>query len=72
GAGAGNKLDRTWFNRYQGSRGDVTFDGAGAVNSISSRVETGNITFRGAGADNHLVRKGKEGYIHLQGAGASN
>ncbi|HDY7467694.1 TPA: MARTX multifunctional-autoprocessing repeats-in-toxin holotoxin RtxA [Vibrio vulnificus] len=72
GAGAGNKLDRTWFNRYQGSRGDVTFDGAGAANSISSRVETGNITFRGAGADNHLVRKGKLGDITLQGAGASN
>ncbi|EPP5807970.1 TPA: MARTX multifunctional-autoprocessing repeats-in-toxin holotoxin RtxA [Vibrio vulnificus] len=72
GAGAGNKLDRTWFNRYQGSRGDVTFDGAGAANSISSRVETGNITFRGAGADNHLVRKGKVGDITLHGAGASN
>nr|WP_245834735.1 MARTX multifunctional-autoprocessing repeats-in-toxin holotoxin RtxA [Vibrio salilacus] len=72
GAGAGNKLDRTWFNRYQGSRGDVTFDGAGAANSISSRVETGSITFRGAGADNHLVRKGKVGDITLQGAGASN
>ncbi|HDY8069816.1 TPA: MARTX multifunctional-autoprocessing repeats-in-toxin holotoxin RtxA [Vibrio vulnificus] len=72
GAGAGNKLDRTWFNRYQGSRGDVTFDGAGAANSISSRVETGNITFHGAGADNHLVRKGKVGDITLQGAGASN
>ncbi|HAS6278300.1 TPA: MARTX multifunctional-autoprocessing repeats-in-toxin holotoxin RtxA [Vibrio vulnificus] len=72
GAGAGNKLDRTWFNRYQGSRGDVTFDGAGAANSISSRVETGNITFRGAGVDNHLVRKGKVGDITLQGAGASN
>ncbi|HFQ5014193.1 TPA: MARTX multifunctional-autoprocessing repeats-in-toxin holotoxin RtxA [Vibrio vulnificus] len=72
GAGAGNKLDRTWFNRYQGSRGDVTFDGAGAANSISSRVEIGNITFRGAGADNHLVRKGKVGDITLQGAGASN
>ncbi len=72
GAGAGNKLDRTWFNRYQCSRGDVTFDGAGAANSISSRVETGNITFRGAGADNHLVRKGKVGDITLQGAGASN
>ncbi|ELH3488865.1 TPA: MARTX multifunctional-autoprocessing repeats-in-toxin holotoxin RtxA [Vibrio vulnificus] len=72
GAGAGNKLDRTWFNRYQDSRGDVTFDGAGAANSISSRVETGNITFRGAGADNHLVRKGKVGDITLQGAGASN
>ncbi|EKO5180001.1 MARTX multifunctional-autoprocessing repeats-in-toxin holotoxin RtxA [Vibrio cholerae] len=72
GAGAGNKLDRTWFNRYQGSHGDVTFDGAGAANSISSRVETGNITFRGAGADNHLVRKGKVGDIALQGAGASN
>ncbi|MGI9833053.1 MARTX multifunctional-autoprocessing repeats-in-toxin holotoxin RtxA [Vibrio vulnificus] len=72
GAGAGNKLDRTWFNRYQGSRGDVKFDGAGAANSISSRVETGNITFRGAGADNHLVRKGKVGDITLQGAGASN
>ncbi|CAH8237793.1 MARTX multifunctional-autoprocessing repeats-in-toxin holotoxin RtxA [Vibrio aestuarianus] len=72
GAGAGNKLDRTWFNRYQGSRGDVTFDGAGAANSISSRVETGNLTFRGAGADNHLVRKGKVGDITLQGAGASN
>ncbi|EGR2499908.1 MARTX multifunctional-autoprocessing repeats-in-toxin holotoxin RtxA [Vibrio cholerae] len=72
GAGAGNKLDRTWFNRYQGSHGDVTFDGAGAANTISSRVETGNITFRGAGADNHLVRKGKVGDITLQGAGASN
>ncbi|EOW9307843.1 MARTX multifunctional-autoprocessing repeats-in-toxin holotoxin RtxA [Vibrio cholerae] len=72
GAGAGNKLDRTWFNRYQGSHGDVTFDGAGAANSISSRVETSNITFRGAGADNHLVRKGKVGDITLQGAGASN
>ncbi len=72
GAGAGNKLDRTWFNRYQGSHGYVTFDGAGAANSISSRVETGNITFRGAGADNHLVRKGKVGDITLQGAGASN
>ncbi|EOC1802616.1 MARTX multifunctional-autoprocessing repeats-in-toxin holotoxin RtxA [Vibrio cholerae] len=72
GAGAGNKLDRTWFNRYQGSHGDVTFDGAGAANSIRSRVETGNITFRGAGADNHLVRKGKVGDITLQGAGASN
>lgn len=72
GAGAGNKLDRTWFNRYQGSHGDVTFDGAGAANSISSRVETGNITFLGAGADNHLVRKGKVGDITLQGAGASN
>ncbi|HDI3235225.1 TPA: MARTX multifunctional-autoprocessing repeats-in-toxin holotoxin RtxA [Vibrio cholerae] len=72
GAGAGNKLDRTWFNRYQGSHGDVTFDGTGAANSISSRVETGNITFRGAGADNHLVRKGKVGDITLQGAGASN
>lgn len=72
GAGAGNKLDRTWFNRYQGSHGDVTFDGAGAANSISSRVETGNFTFRGAGADNHLVRKGKVGDITLQGAGASN
>lgn len=72
GAGAGNKLDRTWFNRYQGSHGDVTFDGAGAANSISSRLETGNITFRGAGADNHLVRKGKVGDITLQGAGASN
>ncbi len=72
GAGAGNKLDRTWFNRYQGSHGDVTFDGAGAANSISSRVETGNITFRGAGTDNHLVRKGKVGDITLQGAGASN
>ncbi|MCU8388467.1 MARTX multifunctional-autoprocessing repeats-in-toxin holotoxin RtxA [Vibrio vulnificus] len=72
GAGAGNKLDRTWLNRYQGSRGDVKFDGAGAANSISSRVETGNITFRGAGADNHLVRKGKVGDITLQGAGASN
>ncbi|HAS3589237.1 TPA: MARTX multifunctional-autoprocessing repeats-in-toxin holotoxin RtxA [Vibrio cholerae] len=72
GAGAGNKLDRTWFNRYQGSHGDVTFDGAGAANSISSRVETGNITFRGAGADNHLVRKGKVGDITLQGAGASS
>ncbi|WP_457804817.1 MARTX multifunctional-autoprocessing repeats-in-toxin holotoxin RtxA [Vibrio cholerae] len=72
GAGAGNKLDRTWSNRYQGLHGDVTFDGAGAANSISSRVETGNITFRGAGADNHLVRKGKVGDITLQGAGASN
>ncbi|MBJ6913077.1 MARTX multifunctional-autoprocessing repeats-in-toxin holotoxin RtxA [Vibrio cholerae] len=72
GVGAGNKLDRTWSNRYQGSHGDVTFDGAGAANSISSRVETGNITFRGAGADNHLVRKGKVGDITLQGAGASN
>ncbi|MCG6305173.1 MARTX multifunctional-autoprocessing repeats-in-toxin holotoxin RtxA [Vibrio vulnificus] len=72
GAGAGNKLDRTWLNRYQDSRGDVTFDGAGAANSISSRVETGNITFRGAGADNHLVRKGKVGDVTLQGAGASN
>ncbi|EHK2773259.1 MARTX multifunctional-autoprocessing repeats-in-toxin holotoxin RtxA [Vibrio vulnificus] len=72
GAGAGNKLDRTWFNRYQDSRGDVTFDGAGAANSISSRVETGNITFRGAGADNNLVRKGKVGDVTLQGAGASN
>ncbi|EGR2124905.1 MARTX multifunctional-autoprocessing repeats-in-toxin holotoxin RtxA [Vibrio cholerae] len=72
GSGAGNKLDRTWSNRYQGSHGDVTFDGAGAANSISSRVETGNITFRGAGADNHLVRKGKVGDITLQGAGASN
>ncbi|EPO2959958.1 MARTX multifunctional-autoprocessing repeats-in-toxin holotoxin RtxA [Vibrio cholerae] len=72
GAGVGNKLDRTWFNRYQGSHGDVTFDGAGAANSISSRVETGNITFRGAGADNHLVRKGKVGDITLQGAGVSN
>lgn len=72
GAGVGNKLDRTWFNRYQGSHGDVTFDGAGAANSISSRVETGNITFRGAGADNHLVRKGKVGDVTLQGAGASN
>ncbi|EHI9240518.1 MARTX multifunctional-autoprocessing repeats-in-toxin holotoxin RtxA [Vibrio vulnificus] len=72
GAGAGNKLDRTWFNRYQDSRGDVTFDGAGAANRISSRVETGNITFRGAGADNHLVRKGKVGDVTLQGAGASN
>ncbi len=72
GAGAGNKLDRTWSNRYQGSHGDVTFDGAGAANSISSRVETGNITFRGAGADNHLVRKGKVGDITLQRAGASN
>lgn len=72
GAGAGNKLDRTWSNRYQGSHGDVTFDGAGAANNISSRVETGNITFRGAGADNHLVRKGKVGDITLQGAGASN
>lgn len=72
GAGVGNKLDRTWSNRYQGSHGDVTFDGAGAANSISSRVETGNITFRGAGADNHLVRKGKVGDITLQGAGASN
>ncbi|EJO2018378.1 MARTX multifunctional-autoprocessing repeats-in-toxin holotoxin RtxA [Vibrio vulnificus] len=72
GAGAGNKLDRTWFNRYQDSSGDVTFDGAGAANSISSRVETGNITFRGAGADNHLVRKGKVGDVTLQGAGASN
>lgn len=72
GAGAGNKLDRTWSNRYQGSHGDVTFDGAGAANSISSRVETGNITFRGAGADNHLVRKGKVDDITLQGAGASN
>ncbi|EOW9469049.1 MARTX multifunctional-autoprocessing repeats-in-toxin holotoxin RtxA [Vibrio cholerae] len=72
GAGAGNKLDRTWSNRYQGSHGDVTFDGAGAANSIRSRVETGNITFRGAGADNHLVRKGKVGDITLQGAGASN
>ncbi|ELM6646300.1 MARTX multifunctional-autoprocessing repeats-in-toxin holotoxin RtxA [Vibrio vulnificus] len=72
GAGVGNKLDRTWFNRYQDSRGDVTFDGAGAANSISSRVETGNITFRGAGADNHLVRKGKVGDVTLQGAGASN
>ncbi|PTP73285.1 MARTX multifunctional-autoprocessing repeats-in-toxin holotoxin RtxA [Vibrio splendidus] len=72
GAGAGNKLDRTWFNKYQGSRGNVTFDGVGAANSISSRVETGNITFRGAGADNHLVRKGKVGDITLQGAGASN
>ncbi|WP_017082575.1 MARTX multifunctional-autoprocessing repeats-in-toxin holotoxin RtxA, partial [Vibrio splendidus] len=72
GAGAGNKLDRTWFNKYQGSRGDVTFDGGGAANSISSRVETGNITFRGVGADNHLVRKGKVGDITLQGAGASN
>ncbi|TXX73966.1 MARTX multifunctional-autoprocessing repeats-in-toxin holotoxin RtxA [Vibrio cholerae] len=72
GAGAGNKLDRTWFNRYQGSHGDVPFDGAGAANTISSRVETGNITFRGAGADNHLVRKGKVGDITLQGAGASN
>ncbi|WP_337919250.1 MARTX multifunctional-autoprocessing repeats-in-toxin holotoxin RtxA [Vibrio cholerae] len=72
GAGVGNKLDRTWFNRYQGSHGDVTFDGAGAANSISSRVETGNITFRGAGADNHLVRKGKVGDIILEGAGASN
>nr|AVA30153.1 RtxA [Vibrio cholerae]AVI24449.1 RtxA [Vibrio cholerae] len=50
----------------------MTFDGAGAANSISSRVETGNITFRGAGADNHLVRKGKVGDITLQGAGASN
>ncbi|EKO3562959.1 MARTX multifunctional-autoprocessing repeats-in-toxin holotoxin RtxA [Vibrio fluvialis] len=72
GAGAGNKLDRTWFNRYQGSRGDVTFDGAGAANSISSRVETGNIIFRGAGAYNYLVRKGKVGDITFIGAGASN
>ncbi|WP_017223230.1 MARTX multifunctional-autoprocessing repeats-in-toxin holotoxin RtxA [Moritella dasanensis] len=72
GAGAGNKLDRTWFNRYQGSRGDVSFNGVGAANSISSRVETGNISFKGAGADNHLVRKGKVGDITLQGAGASN
>lgn len=72
GAGAGNKLNRTWFNRYQGSRGDVTFNGVGAANSINSRVETGNITFRGAGADNHLVRKGKIGDVTLEGAGVSN
>lgn len=72
GAGAGNKLDRTWFDRYQGSTGNVSFNGAGAANSISSRVESGHITFKGAGADNHLVRKGKYGNISLQGAGASN
>ncbi|MDC9596382.1 MARTX multifunctional-autoprocessing repeats-in-toxin holotoxin RtxA [Xenorhabdus anantnagensis] len=72
GAGAGNVIDRTWFDKYQGSQGDVTFKGAGAANVISSRVETGNIDFTGGGAYNHLSRKGKVGNITLKGAGAYN
>ncbi|PHM48203.1 MARTX multifunctional-autoprocessing repeats-in-toxin holotoxin RtxA [Xenorhabdus miraniensis] len=72
GAGAGNVIDRTWFDKYQGSQGDVTFKGAGAANVISSRVETGNIDFTGGGAYNHLSRKGKVGNITLKGAAAYN
>ncbi|WP_350304919.1 MARTX multifunctional-autoprocessing repeats-in-toxin holotoxin RtxA [Photorhabdus viridis] len=72
GVGAYNNIDHTWFNHYQGSQGNVTFNGAGAANSISSRVESGNVTFSGAGADNYIIRKGKEGNIILRGAGASN
>ncbi|WP_187653017.1 MARTX multifunctional-autoprocessing repeats-in-toxin holotoxin RtxA [Xenorhabdus sp. PB62.4] len=72
GAGAGNVIDRTWFDKYQGSQGDVTFKGVGAANVISSRVETGNIDFTGGGAYNHLSRKGKVGNITLKGAGAYN
>ncbi|CAQ85115.1 MULTISPECIES: MARTX multifunctional-autoprocessing repeats-in-toxin holotoxin RtxA [Photorhabdus] len=71
-AGAGNKIDRTWYDRYEASHGDVIFVGAGAANSISSRVESGNIEFTGAGIDNHIIRKGREGNIILHGAGASN
>ncbi|WP_118985398.1 MARTX multifunctional-autoprocessing repeats-in-toxin holotoxin RtxA [Photorhabdus sp. CRCIA-P01] len=71
-AGAGNKIDRTWHDRYEGSKGNVIFVGGGAANSISSRVESGNITLTGAGVDNHIIRKGKEGNIIFQGAGASN
>lgn len=72
GSGAGNKVDRTWFDKYHGSRGNTSFYGAGAANSISSRVETGNIIFAGAGVDNHIVRRGKAGDITMRGAGASN
>ncbi|WP_036771317.1 MARTX multifunctional-autoprocessing repeats-in-toxin holotoxin RtxA [Photorhabdus australis] len=72
GAGAGNKIDRTWYDRYEESHGDVIFNGGGAANSISSRVENGNIEFTGAGIDNHIIRKGREGDIILHGAGASN
>ncbi|MCP9268020.1 MARTX multifunctional-autoprocessing repeats-in-toxin holotoxin RtxA [Xenorhabdus sp. XENO-1] len=72
GAGGGNKIDRTWFNRYQGSNGDLTFEGIGAANIISSRVESGDIFFAGAGAANNLVRRGKTGNVNLTGAGASN
>ncbi|WP_323854280.1 MARTX multifunctional-autoprocessing repeats-in-toxin holotoxin RtxA [Xenorhabdus koppenhoeferi] len=72
GAGGANKIDRTWFNRYQGSHGDLTFKGAGAANIISSRVESGNIDFEGAGAANNIIRKGKIGDVTLRGAGASN
>ncbi|NHB62015.1 MARTX multifunctional-autoprocessing repeats-in-toxin holotoxin RtxA [Photorhabdus sp. RW14-46] len=71
-AGAGNKIDRTWHDRYEGSKGNVIFVGGGAANSISSRVESGNVAFTGAGVDNHIIRKGKEGHIIFQGAGASN
>ncbi|MDE9482109.1 MARTX multifunctional-autoprocessing repeats-in-toxin holotoxin RtxA [Xenorhabdus bovienii] len=72
GVGGGNKIDRTWFDRYQGSHGDLTFNGAGAANIISSRVESGDIVFEGAGAANNLVRRGKTGNVTLTGAGASN
>ncbi|CAM3160191.1 MARTX multifunctional-autoprocessing repeats-in-toxin holotoxin RtxA [Xenorhabdus nematophila] len=72
GAGGANKIDRTWFNRYQGSHGDLTFKGAGAANIISSGVESGNVEFEGAGAANNIVRKGKIGDVTLRGAGASN
>ncbi|PHM63498.1 MARTX multifunctional-autoprocessing repeats-in-toxin holotoxin RtxA [Xenorhabdus ishibashii] len=72
GAGGANKIDRTWFNRYQDSHGDLTFKGAGAANIISSRVESGNIDFEGAGAANSIVRQGKIGDVTLRGAGASN
>ncbi|MBS9444233.1 MARTX multifunctional-autoprocessing repeats-in-toxin holotoxin RtxA [Photorhabdus heterorhabditis] len=71
-AGAGNKIDRTWYDRYEDSHGDVIFNGGGAANSISSRVESGNIDFTGVGIDNHIIRKGREGNIILHGAGASN
>ncbi|OTA18699.1 RTX cytotoxin [Xenorhabdus beddingii] len=72
GAGAGNVIDRTWFDKYQGSQGNVAFKGVGAANVISSRVETGNIDFTGGGAYNHISRKGKVGNITLKGAGAYN
>uniref|UniRef100_UPI002B41234F MARTX multifunctional-autoprocessing repeats-in-toxin holotoxin RtxA n=1 Tax=Photorhabdus africana TaxID=3097554 RepID=UPI002B41234F len=72
GAGAANKIDRTWFSRYQGSQGNVIFNGAGVANSINSRIESGDIILHGAGADNHIVRRGREGNIILRGVGAAN
>ncbi|MDE9448203.1 hypothetical protein KKJ04_22555, partial [Xenorhabdus bovienii] len=62
GAGASNRIERLRESKdkYEQTRGNIEFEGAGGYNKIYSDIAHGNISFSGAGGYNEISRIGEE------------